>query len=87
MGEIFRFKNLKFKIWPKDHEPPHVHVHGPNAHAKVNVETLEIMKSSGFSEKSLKVIQQQNFKRRIKVKKMWSNEVPGYRVIAQGNRI
>jgi hypothetical protein len=44
MGEIFRFKNLKFKIWSNDHTYPHVHVHGPEAHAQINVETLEILK-------------------------------------------
>lgn len=71
MGEIFRFKNLRFKIWSDDHIPPHVHVHGPEAHAKINVETLEIMKSIGFSEKDLKIIQQQIFKRRSKILEKW----------------
>lgn len=71
MGEIFRFKNLKFKIWSNDHVPPHVHVHGPDAHAVVNLETLEIMKARGFSEKDLKLIQQQVFIRRIKILEKW----------------
>lgn len=71
MGEIFRFKNLKFKIWSNDHDPPHVHVHAPEAHAKVNIETLEIMKANGFSEKDLKIIQQQIFKRKMKILEKW----------------
>lgn len=71
MGEIFRFKNLKFKIWSNDHAPAHVHVHGPDAHAIVNLETLEIMKARGFSEKDLKLIQQQIFIRRIKILEKW----------------
>jgi hypothetical protein len=71
MGEIFRFKNLKFKIWSNDHEPPHVHVHAPEAHAKVNLDTLEIMYSKGFSEKDLKIIQQQVFIRRVKIQEKW----------------
>ncbi len=71
MGEIFRFKNLKFKIWSNDHEPPNVHVHAPEAHAKVNLDTLEIMYSKGFSEKDLKIIQQQVFIRRVKIQEKW----------------
>lgn len=71
MGEIFRFKNLKFKIWSNDHDPPHLHVLGPDCHAKVNIETLEIMQAKGFSEKDLKIIQQQIFKRRAKIMEQW----------------
>lgn len=71
MGEIFRFKNLKFKIWPKDHLPPHVHIHGPDAHASVNIETLEVIRSNGFSANDLKIIQQQIFIRRAKILEKW----------------
>lgn len=48
-----------------------MHVHGPDAFAKINLETLEIMKASGFSEKDLKIIQQQIFKRRSKILEKW----------------
>lgn len=71
MGEIFGFKNLKFKIWSNDHLPPHVHIYAPGAHAKVNIETLEIMSSNRFTENSLKIIQQQIFKRRAKILEKW----------------
>lgn len=71
MGEIFRFKSLKFKIWSRDHLPPHVHVIGPDAHAKVEIETLKILSSKGFSANDLKIIQQQIFKRKIKLLKEW----------------
>jgi hypothetical protein len=71
MGEIFRFKSLKFKIWPNDHSPPHVHVNGPDSHAKVNIESLEIVSSYGFSANDLKIIQQQIFKRKIKILEKW----------------
>lgn len=73
MGEIFRFKNIKFKIWPHDHNPPHVHVYGPDAHAKVNIESLEIIIAHGFSKNDLKIIQQQIFKRKIKILEKWEN--------------
>jgi hypothetical protein len=71
MSEIFIFKNLKFKIWPNELEPPNVHVHGPDSFTKINLDTLEIMKASGFSEKDLKIIQQQIFKRRSKISEKW----------------
>ena len=71
MGEIFRFKNLKFKIWSNDHAPPHVHIDGPDAHAQINLETLNVMKANGFSIKDLKIIQQQVFVRKIKILEKW----------------
>lgn len=73
MGEIFRFKNIKFKIWSHDHRPPHVHVYGPDAHAKINIESLEIIIAHGFSKNDLKIIQQQIFKRKIKILEKWEN--------------
>ncbi len=76
MGEIFRFKNLKFKIWPNDHKPSHVHVYRPEAHAKINLETLEVIQSTGFTENDLKIILQQIFIRRFKIQEKW-NEIHG----------
>ena len=73
MGEIFRFKSLKFKIWPNDHAPPHVHVIGPDSHTKVNIESLEIVSSYGFSANDLRIIQQQIFKRKIKILEKWEH--------------
>ena len=71
MGEIFRFKNLKFKIWSNDHNPPHVHIYGPGSHAVIILEDLKVLRSEGFSEKDLKIIQQQIFIRRIKILEKW----------------
>jgi hypothetical protein len=71
MGEIFRFKNIKFKIWSNDHEPPHVHVTKAKAHAVINIETLVITKSFGFTDHELKIVQQQIFKRKIKILEKW----------------
>jgi hypothetical protein len=71
MSEIFRFKNLKFKIWSNDHTPPHVHIYGHEAHAIVNWETLEVISSEGFSANDLKIIQQQIFKRKMKILEKW----------------
>ena len=54
---ILRTRNLDIRIYPKDHNPPHVHVKGPAAEAKFLLDTLECWSSIGFSEKALKQIQ------------------------------
>lgn len=41
MGEILRMRNLRICIFPKDHLPAHLHVLGPGAEAKFEIETLE----------------------------------------------
>lgn len=53
---ILRAKNLRVVIYPKDHNPPHVHVIGPGMEAKFLLESLECVYSRGFSEKALKQV-------------------------------
>lgn len=53
---VLRTKNLRVVIYPKDHQPPHVHVLGPDAEAKFTIEKLECYFSRGFSQKELKRI-------------------------------
>ena len=40
-------------IYPKDHQPPHVHVLGPGAEAKFSLEDLKCFYSRGFSDKAI----------------------------------
>ena len=54
---ILRTRNLDVRIYPKDHNPPHVHVKGPHAEAKFLIDTLECVSAFGFSKKSLARIQ------------------------------
>ena len=54
---VFRTRNLRIVIYPKDHEPPHVHAIGPDAEAKFEIETLNCFFSRGFTTKDLKRIQ------------------------------
>ncbi len=56
MPIILITKNLKICIYPKDHEPPHVHVIGPDCEAKINIHTLECFSNYGFSVKDIKRI-------------------------------
>ncbi len=43
-------------IYPKDHSPAHVHVIGPDAEAKFDINTMECIESYGFSQRTLKRI-------------------------------
>ena len=54
---ILQTKNLCVVIYPKDHNPPHVHVIGPDAEAKFKIADLSCYYSRGFSDKSLKYIE------------------------------
>jgi len=53
---IIRTRNLSVRVYPKDHNPPHVHVVGPEAEAKYRLDNFECIFSRGFSQKALKKI-------------------------------
>ncbi len=54
MPVILLTKNLKLYIYPKDHDPPHVHVVGPDCEARFYILSLKCYQSYGFSKKDLK---------------------------------
>jgi hypothetical protein len=51
---VLRTRNLSVRIYPKDHNPPHVHVIGPDAEAKFRLDNLECFFCRGFSQKALR---------------------------------
>jgi hypothetical protein len=53
---IIRTGNLQIRVYPKDHNPPHVHVIGPDAEAKIRLHDLQCYYSKGFSKRALKQI-------------------------------
>lgn len=53
MPVILITKNLKVYIYPKDHDPPHVHVIGPDSEARFYIHSLECYQSYGFSKKDV----------------------------------
>jgi len=53
---VLRTKNLRVVIYPKDHNPPHIHILGSDQEAKFIIETLECYYSRGFTEKALRDI-------------------------------
>ena len=53
---ILRTRNLSVRIYPKDHDPAHVHVVGPDAEAKFRLDSFECIFARGFTQKALKQI-------------------------------
>lgn len=56
MPIIIRTKNLKIFIYVKDHKPAHVHVIGPDAEAKIDIDTFQCLSVHGFSKKDVNQI-------------------------------
>lgn len=55
---LFRTGNLNIRIYPKDHNPPHVHVVGNDGvEAKFSLNDLECFYSRGFTKNALNRVQ------------------------------
>jgi hypothetical protein len=70
---IFQAWNLRVVIYPKDHEPAHVHVIGPDAEAKFELKNLDCIENYGFSEKSLRRIKEYLKERRVNLLEAWDD--------------
>ncbi len=57
MPTVIYIGSVKIRIYPKDHQPPHVHAVGPGCEAKFEIESLRCTFSRGFSESDLRRIQ------------------------------
>jgi hypothetical protein len=53
MPIIIRTKNLKIYVYLKDHFPAHVHVIGPDAEAKIDIQTFKCLSVNGFSKQDI----------------------------------
>jgi hypothetical protein len=53
---VYEAKNLKFKIYFKDHNPPHVHVIWNDAEAVFLLKTSECIENNGFSARAINQI-------------------------------
>lgn len=53
---IFRLGNIRVVIHTREHKPAHVHVISPNAEAKIEIDSWNILESYGFSQQTLKKI-------------------------------
>jgi hypothetical protein len=50
---LYKFGNARVVMYPKDHNPPHVHVISPKGEAKFDIQTFECFFARGFSKKDL----------------------------------
>lgn len=62
---------IKVSIYFKDHNPPHVHVTAPGAEAVFEIDSLECIRSDGFSESALGKIERALAERRNFLKEKW----------------
>jgi len=54
MPEILRLFGLKFYIYTRDHEPPHIHVKSQEGMAKfVIADKIEVLDNAGMKSKDL----------------------------------
>ena len=72
MGVLFRFAKFVVYILSDDHEPEHVHVYSPKKHhaeceAKILIETQDVIRSKGYKNRELKLLQEfvKNNKKRL----------------------
>lgn len=57
MPTIYKAGKLRFAILFGDHNPPHVHVFGPGAEAKVSLDNCECYFARGFSVREISKIE------------------------------
>ena len=69
---VLRARNLSVRFYPKDHNPPHVHVIGPDAEAKFRLGDFECIYSRGFSPRALKSIKSFLKERKILLMEVWN---------------
>ena len=53
---LYKVGNLRVVVYPKDHNPPHVHVIGPEGEAKFELESFECISVKGFSNRDVRRI-------------------------------
>jgi hypothetical protein len=56
MPTVHRAFGLRFVIFTNDHDPPHVHVFGPRAEARIGLGPLPLLWSKGFRASELRRI-------------------------------
>lgn len=73
---VFRTQKVRFVIYTRDHKPPHVHaIKGDfEAEAKIDLESLEVLSSRGFTTSALKLLQAEVGCRQGKLMEVW-NEI------------
>jgi hypothetical protein len=56
MPTVVTEDGYRFKIYPNDHIPAHVHVQKPENEARVALETFEVVSNEGFNSRELRAV-------------------------------
>lgn len=71
MPTVYETKNLRIVIHTDDHDPPHVHVIGPDAEAKITIADLNCYFNKGFSSRDIKRIISYLKQRQAQLQEKW----------------
>lgn len=64
---------IRIVIFPRDHNPPHVHVIGPEREAKFSITEISLIENKGFSTRELKLITSYLTERHELLLEKWEN--------------
>jgi uncharacterized protein YpmS len=70
--EIFRFRNIRFFFYSRDHKPIHVHIKHAENSVVINVDTLEVRDNHGFSTRELNLLKAKVSEHADLIKEMWN---------------
>ncbi len=71
MPTVFTEDGYRFKIYPNDHPPAHVHVRKAENVARVSLESIEVLSSEGFNSRELSRIMEIVGDHQAELLEMW----------------
>lgn len=71
MPTAFTEDGYRFKIYPNDHTPAHVHVQKAEREARITLESIEVASNEGFNERELKRIKKLVEDHQAQLLEMW----------------
>lgn len=71
MGTVIWYRNIRIMIYSDDHYPPQVHAVGPDAEAKIEIETQKVIWSYGYKNKALAGIVEEVRNRQEQLLEAW----------------
>lgn len=76
MITVLKAHGCRYVIFTNDHDPPHVHVFGQGAEAKLSLDPVALLSSVGFKKSDLKrILNEVQAQRELLIEK-W-NEIHG----------
>ena len=73
MPTLLRWNGYKFFFFSLEEDRPHVHITKQNAQAKFWLEQVELVKSKGFSQKDLNVLEKKVSQEREMLLEKWND--------------